>query len=79
MENSLLWRHLSLSPPVGETMRQLMLVWSVQPILSEEFTSGDVMIKAAMELVYEKGYRAGRQDSQRGRSSTIRSFRANGL
>jgi pyruvate kinase len=35
-------------------MRQLMLVWGVQPILSEEFTSIDIMIEAAMELAYKK-------------------------
>ena len=37
------------------TVRQLMLVWGIQPILSEEFTSIDTMIKAAMELAYKKG------------------------
>jgi pyruvate kinase len=41
--------------PESQTVRQLMLVWGVQPILSEEFTSIDAMIKAAMELAYKKG------------------------
>jgi len=37
-------------------VRQLMLVWGVRPILSEEFTSIDAMIKAAIELTYKKGF-----------------------
>jgi pyruvate kinase len=41
--------------PEAQTVRQLMLVWGVQPLLSEEFTSIDTMIKAAMELTYKKG------------------------
>lgn len=41
--------------PETQTVRQLMLVWGVQPILSEEFTSIDTMIKAAMELASKKG------------------------
>ena len=41
--------------PEAKTVRPLMLVWGVQPILSEEFTSIDTMIKASMELAYEKG------------------------
>jgi pyruvate kinase len=49
------------SPPIvaftpdAKTVRQLMLVWGIEPILSEEFTSVDTMIKAAMELTYKKG------------------------
>jgi pyruvate kinase len=35
-------------------MRQLMLVWGVQPMLSEEFISIDVMTKAAMEAAHQK-------------------------
>jgi len=41
--------------PDPQTVRPLMLVWGVQPILSEEFTSIDAMTKAAMELAYKKG------------------------
>jgi pyruvate kinase len=41
--------------PEAQTVRQLMFVWGVQPMLSEEFTSIDRMIKAAMELTYKKG------------------------
>ena len=41
--------------PEPKTVRQLMLVWGIQPILSEEFTSIDTMIKGAMELAYKKG------------------------
>jgi pyruvate kinase len=41
--------------PEAQTMRQLMLVWGVQPLLLEEFTSIDAMTKAAMELAYKKG------------------------
>lgn len=41
--------------PEAKTVRQLMLVWGIQPVLSEEFTSIDTMIKAAMELAYRKG------------------------
>jgi pyruvate kinase len=41
--------------PEAKTVRQLMLAWGIQPILSEEFTSIDTMIKAAMELAYKKG------------------------
>jgi pyruvate kinase len=32
-----------------------MLVWGVRPFLLEEFTSIDVMIKAAMDLAFKKG------------------------
>jgi len=42
--------------PEVQTVRQLMLVWGVRPILSEEFTSIDAMIKAAIELTYKKGF-----------------------
>jgi pyruvate kinase len=31
-----------------------MLVWGVQPLLSEEFTTIDTMIETAMELTYKK-------------------------
>ncbi|MGH7848162.1 MAG: pyruvate kinase [Candidatus Binatia bacterium] len=41
--------------PEAQTVRQLMLVWGVQPILSEEFTSIDTMIEAALELTYKNG------------------------
>ncbi len=37
-------------------MRQLMLVWGVQPILSEEFGSIGTMARAAMELAHSKGF-----------------------
>jgi pyruvate kinase len=32
-----------------------MLVWGVEPSLTEEFTSTDTMIKAAMQLASKKG------------------------
>jgi pyruvate kinase len=32
-----------------------MLVWGVQPLLLEEFTSIDAMIKAAIDLASKKG------------------------
>jgi pyruvate kinase len=40
--------------PEAETMRQLMLVWGVQPMRSEEFISIDVMTKTAMEAAHQK-------------------------
>jgi pyruvate kinase len=41
--------------PEPKTVRPLMLVWGVQPLLFEEFTSIAAMTKAAMELAYKKG------------------------
>jgi pyruvate kinase len=41
--------------PERQTVRQLMLVWGVRPFLSDESTSIDSMIKAAIELTHKKG------------------------
>jgi pyruvate kinase len=41
--------------PEPQTVRPLMLVWGVQPILLEEFPSMDAMIKAAIDLTFKKG------------------------
>jgi pyruvate kinase len=41
--------------PERQTLRSLMLVWGVQPFLLQEFTSIDLLTKAAMDIAHKQG------------------------